>query len=128
MYYTEISENCLSLAKRLRIKEKIKLRELRFFVWDLVKLCTKWRISSLQCKINFWMLRYFHYKRSLNLVCCICICRGRGTNCEFHDVHRLNIFWGGGDENIYSSWEDMTTMDILDHSNPRKSSVLENIV
>lgn len=41
MYYTEISENCLSLAKRLRIKEKIKLRELRFFVRDLVKLCTK---------------------------------------------------------------------------------------
>lgn len=127
MYYTEISENCLSLVKRLRIKEKIKLHELRFFVWDLVKLCTKWWISSLRCKINFWMLRYFLYKRSLNLVCCICICRGRGTNCEFHDphAHKLNILrW----KMIYNSWEDRMTMDFLDHSNLKKSSVLENIV
>lgn len=127
MYYIEIFENCLFLVKRLRIKEKIKLYELRFFVWDFVKFCIKWWISSFRCKINFWMLRYFFYKRLFNLVCCICICRGRGINCEFYDfyVYKLNILrW----KMIYNFWEDRMIMDFLDYFNLKKSFVLENIV
>lgn len=86
--------------------------------------------GSLNAKINLWMSRDSHSKSLLNLVCCICICRRGGTNCEFHDPHAHGSFilGGGGMTNLHNSSEDRMTMDILDHSNLRTSSVSENSV